>query len=95
MKAYIKTYLDYYEYAEQDVIPCENCKNPANDTHHIHLKGMGGSKTFIYKWKIYDIDDIINLIALCRDCHIKAHKRELTRDYLMLLHKIYMKQHGK
>lgn len=63
MKKHVKIYINHYEYGEQDVILCENlkCLKIAVDIHHIKLKSQGGK------------DDIENLIALCRDCHIKAH----------------------
>ena len=95
MKPYIKTYLDYFGITpDVDPVYCEVSRKMAKDIHHIHLKGMGGRKTFRYKGKTYDIDDITNLIALSMDNHIKAHKGELSKDYLMVLHKIYMKKHG-
>ena len=93
MRPYIKIYLNFFGFSEGEVI-CENCKSPANDIHHCFFKGMGGRKTFRYEGEIYDISDIINLIGLCRDCHNKAHRSELTKEYLMLAHKIYMKQNG-
>jgi len=63
-KKYTKIYINYYDYGEQDVILCENCRKRAVDIHHIKFKSKGGT------------NDISNLIALCRDCHIKAHKNK-------------------
>ena len=86
MKAYIKTYLDFFGYGEEDVILCEICKSQAKQIHHIHLKKMGGQKTYEYKGKTYDIDNIRNLIALCVPDHQKAHRYEHDKDFLMFAH---------
>lgn len=61
MKRHIKNYLKHHGYGEQDVILCEICGAVAVDIHHKILKSQGG------------IDDIENLIALCRKCHNKEH----------------------
>lgn len=44
MKAYIKTYSEYYGYEEGEYIPCRVCGAESVDIHHIVLKGMGGAK---------------------------------------------------
>ena len=41
MKKHIKLYMDFFEYAEQDFIPCEMCGDKAVDVHHIERRGMG------------------------------------------------------
>lgn len=87
MKPHTKVYFNYFGYGEQDTMPCEICGNIAVDIHHIYLKGMGGRKTFDLNDKTYDIDDIINLIALCRPDHDKAHKNEHSKDFLIFAHK--------
>ena len=61
MKKHVKNYLKSSGYKEGDFIPCEVCKETAVDIHHIKFKGQGGS------------DEYVNLIALCRSCHQKAH----------------------
>lgn len=86
MKPYIKVYMDFFGIGDQDTPQCEICKNLLNDVHHIHLKGMGGRKTFIWKEKTYDIDDIINLIGLCRRDHNLAHNGEHSKSFLMFTH---------
>lgn len=90
MKIHVKIYLKYFGYGEQDVIACEMCGNIAVDIHHIYFKGMGGRKTFDYKGDTYDINDIVNLIALCRKDHDKAHKMEHSKDMLMFAHILTM-----
>lgn len=81
MKKHTKIYLDYFEYGEQDFIPCENCGKKAVDIHHIEVKGMGGSKAKDY---------IENLIALCRKCHELAHSNEFSKNDLTLMHRYKM-----
>jgi hypothetical protein len=63
MKIHTQIYLDYFGINEEDpFIPCEVCENRAVDIHHIEARGMGGSKKK---------DDIENLMALCRECHLE------------------------
>lgn len=63
MKNHTKVYLEYFEIDEENpFIPCEVCGARAVDIHHIRARGMGGSKKK---------DDITNLMALCRVCHIQ------------------------
>ena len=76
MKKHTKIYFKYFDISECDFIPCTCCGYKAVDIHHIDPKGMGGSKTKDY---------IENLIALCRDCHIKAHANEISKDQLRLM----------
>lgn len=54
----------------------------AVDLHHIHQKGMGGSKLR---------DNVENIIALSRENHIAAHANALTRDRLQEIHNKFMK----
>lgn len=81
MKSYIKTYINYFNYGEQDFVICEmpGCWKRAVDVHHIKPKGMGGSKTK---------DNIENLIGLCRACHNLAHDEKITKDELQRIHLI-------
>ena len=81
MKAYTKTYLNFFDYAHsQDTfIPCEYCASRAVDIHHIKGRGMGGSKCC-------SINDIYNLIALCRQCHITAENNKEFNKKLKILH---------
>ena len=66
--------MNYYDYVIDDVIPCEVCSKVAVDIHHIDTRGLGGDPRG-YK------DQIENLIALCRSCHIKAEtNKEFNND---------------
>jgi hypothetical protein len=78
MKKHVKIYMDHFGYGEQDVIPCEACTRPAVDIHHIKYKSRGGK------------DEIANLCALCRKCHIMAHNEELSESDLLYIHRSYM-----
>lgn len=60
-----------------DWIGCEVCGSTAVDIHHIHARGMGGSKTR---------DTIENLMALCRKCHIKYGDVVALKDWLYDIH---------
>ena len=44
--------------------PCESCRRPADDPHHIVGHGMGGTAT-----KAHDLF----VIPLCRECHDELH----------------------
>jgi len=71
MKKYVKTYLDHFNYGEQDFIRCERCGGKAVDIHHIKLLSAGGT------------DEITNLIGLCRRHHDQAHAGILTEEKLL------------
>ncbi len=71
-----KIYLNYFDYGEQDFIPCENCSNRAVDIHHIIFRSHGGT------------DTIDNLMALCRECHDKAHNSYVFNAELYRKHRM-------
>lgn len=62
MRKHTKIYLEAFGYDQSDFIKCEVCSAKAVDIHHIHARGMGGSKSK---------DRIENLMAVCRGCHLK------------------------
>ena len=93
MKAHTKLYFNYFNIAYDpatgwhDYIACEYCGKEAVDIHHID--GRGKEK-----------DIIENLIALCRDCHIKAHEVKrldirLPKEVLTMLHLANLKTVNK
>ena len=84
MKKHTKLYLSYFGFDQSDFIPCEVCGCKAVDIHHIECRGMGGSK---------EADNIENLQALCRDCHVKYGDKKHFKDYLKEVHNEY-KQRG-
>ena len=77
MKLHTKIYLKHFGYDENSFIPCEICKRKAIDIHHINSRGMGGS---------IQRDKIENLMALCRECHIKYGDKKQYKDMLNELH---------
>lgn len=85
MKKHTKTYLDYFGFNDTDFIPCEVCEAKATDIHHIDARGMGGSKTK---------DNIENLQALCRSCHIEYGDITYCKDMLKKIHLKYMEIYG-
>lgn len=78
MKKHTKLYLDYFGYSIEDFIPCESCSSKAVDIHHIEARGMGGNK---------NADNINNLMALCRQCHIVMGDTKTHMEYLKNKHK--------
>ena len=62
MKKHTKIYMNYFNYVLDDFIPCEICGSRAVDIHHIENRGSGGSS---------NKDVIENLMAVCREDHIK------------------------
>ena len=81
MQKHTKIYLDYFNYGEQDFIPCEVCGCKAVDIHHIFGRGKG-------------MDEMWNLMALCRRCHTRAHRQGMEyRNTLIKIHGIKLQEH--
>jgi 5-methylcytosine-specific restriction endonuclease McrA len=78
MKNHTKIYLKHFGYGIEDFIPCESCGAKAVDIHHIEARGMGGDKK---------ADDINNLMALCRQCHLVMGDTKTHMEYLKTKHK--------
>ena len=78
MKKHVKVYFEYFGYDVTDFVPCEICGKMANDIHHVHARGMGGTKK---------ADNIENLMALCRNCHIEYGDKKQHIDFLTQIHK--------
>lgn len=87
--------MEFFGLGEQDVILCERCNQEAVDLHHIHIKGMGGRKTYEWRGEIMDINGVENIIALCRDCHVEAHSGKLDVWHLYKLQEIRIFNHDK
>jgi len=77
MKKHTKVYLQGMGYDTTDWIPCEVCNKQAVDIHHIEARGMGGSK---------ERDTIENLMALCRDCHVRYGDVKHYKEWLQEIH---------
>lgn len=85
MKKHVKMYLEFFNYSTADFIPCEVCGTKAVDIHHIECRGMGGST---------DKDDINNLQALCRICHIRYGDKKNYKEFLQNTHNKVIEYHN-
>lgn len=74
---YKQVYFDYFDYDEFDFIECELCGKTAVDIHHIEGRKMGGTKKR---------DNIENLMALCRSCHMKYDAITDKKEWLKQIH---------
>lgn len=82
MQKHTKVYFEYFGYDESDFINCEVCSyRRAVDIHHIIPRSKFGKKTKDAQ------DNIYNLIAVCRECHDKAHSNEITKEELQDIHR--------
>jgi 5-methylcytosine-specific restriction endonuclease McrA len=77
MKPYVKIYMNHFGYDISSFIPCEVCGKTAVDIHHIEARGLGGSK---------EADNIENLMALCREDHVKWGDKKQYKDFLKEKH---------
>jgi predicted restriction endonuclease len=77
------TYLNHFGYDISDFIPCEVCGKTAIDIHHIEARGIGGSK---------EADNIENLMALCREDHLKYGDKKQYKEFLKEKHQEKLKQ---
>ena len=78
MRIHTKVYMDFFNYGEQDFIPCEMCGSKAVDVHHLTKRSKFGSKK--------EKDFIENLIGLCRDCHNKAEHDNMFNCFARIKH---------
>lgn len=85
MKKHVKIYLNSMGYSDTDWIPCEVCEKTAVDIHHIYRRGMGGNS---------DADEISNLMALCRHCHVTYGDYPYLVHSLQEIHDRWMKIKG-
>lgn len=79
MKPHTKVYLKYFGFKIPEDCFCEICGIYANDIHHIEARGMGGNPT-------KEKNEIINLMALCRNCHNKYGDIPDKKEWLKSLH---------
>ena len=82
MKLHVKNYLEYFGHCVDDVILCEVCNAPAVDFHHIERRGMGGGHK--------RLDEINNIMALCRGCNMEMGDRIEYKKALRDTHKRVM-----
>lgn len=85
MKKHTKIYMEYFNYAPTEFIPCEICGCQAVDIHHIESRGMGGSN---------EKDFIENLMGVCRNCHNEYGDIEAIKNKLKQVHLKFMEIYG-
>ena len=79
MRRHTIIYFDFFGYDISDFIPCEICGKKAVDIHHIENKKSGGNPS--------GTKDIIeNLMALCREDHLKFGDYKEYKQYLKNIH---------
>ena len=83
VKPHTKIYFKYFNIALDEVVSCEVCGKRAVDIHHIEARGMGGTSKK---------DDISNLMAVCRECHIEYGDKKEHLNYLKEIHNKYICQ---
>jgi thymidine kinase len=89
MKKYVKTYFDYFDYtlSEDTFVVCECCKQKAVDIHHLKSRGMGFKEQLgIRKGSNNKINEIENLVALCRTCHTLAESDREFNEKIKYVH---------
>jgi 5-methylcytosine-specific restriction endonuclease McrA len=83
MKRHTNIYMNHFGYDISSLIPCEVCGKKAVDIHHVEARGLGGSK---------EADNIENLMALCREDHIKFGDKKQYKEFLKEKHQEKLKQ---
>jgi 5-methylcytosine-specific restriction endonuclease McrA len=83
MKRHTQIYMNHFGYDISSWIPCEVCGKTAIDIHHVEARGLGGSK---------EADNIENLMALCREDHIKFGDKKQYKEFLKEKHQEKLKQ---
>lgn len=76
MKSYTLVYLKFFKYTVADFIPCEVCGNRAVDIHHIEARSRRKDL----------LNDITNLMALCRICHDRYGDKTKHKQFLINKH---------
>lgn len=80
MKSYTKVYFKYFNYGEQDFVPCEVCGAKAVDIHHIEARSKRKDL----------LNEITNLMALCRHHHEKYGDKVKYKEFLQETHLKFM-----
>lgn len=79
MQKHTVIYMKYFGHGEQEFIPCENCGKRASDVHHLKFRSQGG------------MDEIENLMGLCRKDHERAHNDPEYNEQLKQIHLRFIK----
>ena len=81
MQKHTQIYFEYFGYVPGEFVPCEVCGCKAVDINHIDCKGIGGSK---------EKDYIQNLMAMCRQGHLKFGDKKQYLEFLIDTHLAFM-----
>lgn len=86
MKNYVRTYLRYFGYPEDPdgFVPCEVCGAKSVDIHHLTPRSLRKDL----------INNIENLMALCRNCHDRAGRDRTFNDELRYIHRKNLLRNG-
>lgn len=72
-------YFKAFNLSEGDFVACEVCSKVAVDVHAIEADGMGGRPS-------KSTHNILNLMALCRECHVKYGDKKQYKGFLQQRH---------
>lgn len=86
MQKHTLNYMQGMGFDSSDTILCEVCGKVAVDLHHINARGMGGSK---------ERDNLENIMALDRECHIKYGDKKQYKEFLKNVHYEFMERHNR
>jgi len=81
MQDHTKIYLKFFDYGEQDIVPCEGCGKPSNSVHHLIYRSKSGP------------DKVENLCALCYGCHHRVHNNSGGREFNNELKRIHKRKY--
>jgi hypothetical protein len=84
LKPYTKTYYNAFGYSLTDYVCCELCGATAVDISHIHAKGRRPDLK----------NEICNLMAMCRSCHLETGDKKADRKRLFRRHNEVMSFNG-
>jgi len=85
MKKYTKVYFDFFGLTIADFVSCEICGTKSTEIHHIlnrsHRKDLE--------------NEITNLMAVCRSCHVEYGDKKQYIEYLQKIHANKIKRSSK
>ena len=85
MKKYTKVYMNHFNFDVGDFIPCELCGTKATEIHHIEARSLRKDL----------LNDVTNLMAVCRNCHIKFGDKKQYKNHLNQIHGDYLERFAK
>ena len=83
MQKYVKLYMDFFGYGEDDFIPSEISGDRTADIHHIRARSQ----------RMDLLNDITNLIALTRKEHDKYGDKKQYIEFLQETHNQFIEKH--